>query len=210
MITLYTWKTPNGRKVSIMLEELGVPYELKTVDLGKDEQFHPDFLKISPNNKIPAIVDHDADGGPLALFESGAILIYLAEKYGRFLPLLPHDRYTCIQWLMWQMGGVGPMTGQLGWFAKAAPEPNPMALERYSKEVERLLTVADKRLSESAFLAGDDYTIADIATYPWLQRYRVYVKDYIEPMIQARPYLSAWLDTIGRREAVQRGLLVPS
>lgn len=209
MISLYTWGTPNGRKAAIMLEELGIPYEIKPVNLGKDEQFDPEYLKISPNNKIPAIVDHDADGGPLSLFESGAILIYLAEKYGRFLPQLPHDRYTVIQWLMWQMGGLGPMVGQLGWFARSAPEPNPMGLERYSKEAERLFNVLEKRLSESAHVGAEDYSIADIAIYPWIAQYRIRVKEYIEPLIEARPFIAGWLDRVGQRPAVQKGMKLP-
>ncbi len=209
MIQLHTFGTPNGRKATIMLEELGVPYTLHAVDISKDEQFKPEFLAISPNNKIPAIVDEDADGGPLSLFESGAILIYLAEKYGRFLSTIPSVRYTTIQWLMWQMGGLGPMMGQLGWFVVSDKGQTPTGVNRYAAEVERLFNVLEKRLSESHYVAGDDYSIADIATYPWIAQYRVRVKDHIEPLIAARPFISNWLETVGRREAVQRGMKLP-
>ncbi len=209
MITLYTWGTPNGRKATIMLEELGIQYNTVPVNIGKDEQFNPEYLKISPNNKIPAIVDQDADGGPLSLFESGAILIYLAEKYGRFLPLLPHDRYTTIQWLMWQMGGLGPMLGQLGWFTLSAPEPNPVAQERYRKEADRLLGVLDTQLSQYAHVAGEDYTIADIAIYPWIAQYRMRIKDDMEVLLAKRPFVTAWLENVGQRPAVKRGMLLP-
>ncbi|MDV6332411.1 glutathione S-transferase N-terminal domain-containing protein [Asticcacaulis sp. 201] len=209
MIQLHTWGTPNGRKISIMLEELGVPYVLHPVDISKNAQFAPEFLAIAPNNKIPAIVDEDADGGPLSLFESGAILIYLAERFGRFLPTIPHERYTVIQWLMWQMGGLGPMMGQLGWWALSAPEPTPLGVDRYLKETERLFNVLEKRLSESPHVGGDAYSIADMAIYPWLAQYRVRVKDHIEPLIQARPFIKSWLEEVGRREAVQRGMLLP-
>ncbi len=209
MITLYTWGTPNGRKATIMLEELGVDYRIHPVNIGKDEQFDPAYLKISPNNKIPAIVDEDADGGPLPLFESGAILIYLADKYGRFLPTSGANRYSSLQWLMWQMGGLGPMFGQLGWFTLSAPEPTPLAQDRYRKEADRLLGVLDKRLSESAHVGYDDYSIADIAIYPWIAQYRVRVKDEIEPLLQKRPFVLAWLDSIGQRPAVQKGMLLP-
>ena len=209
MIQLHTWGTPNGRKISIMLEELGVPYGLHPVNIGTGDQFKPEFLAISPNNKIPAIVDEDADGGPLSIFESGAILIYLADKYGQFLPASGAARYKVIEWLMWQMGGLGPMMGQLGWFTLSAPEPNPVGVERYRNEVERLFNVLEKRLSESAYVGGADYSIADMAIYPWIAQYRVRVKEAIEPLIQARPHISAWLETVGSREAVQRGMKLP-
>jgi GST-like protein len=208
MITLHTWGTPNGRKVSIMLEELGVPYAVKPVNIGKDEQFRPDFLKIAPNNKIPAIVDDEGPDGPLSLFESGAILIYLADKYGRFLAKAGNDRYAAIQWLMWQMGGLGPMFGQLGWFAVSAPHKDELALNRYQKECERLLNVMEKRLGEAQYLAGG-YSVADIATFPWLAQYRVRVKDYVEPMLAVRPNVTRWLNHIGERDAVKRGMTIP-
>ena len=209
MIHLYTWGTPNGRKLTIMMEELGVPYQIHPVDIGKDQQFDPEYLKISPNNKIPAIVDDEAEGGPLPLFESGAIMIYLADKYGRFLAPSGPARYTAIQWLMWQMGGLGPMMGQLGWFVVSDKEQTPVGVERYANESRRLLRVLDKRLSEAPYVGGDDYTIADMAIWPWLEQYRTRAKAYVEPMLQASPNVLAWLDRIGAREAVQRGFKLP-
>ncbi|ESQ90042.1 glutathione S-transferase [Asticcacaulis sp. AC460] len=209
MIHLYTWGTPNGRKLTIMLEELGVPYDIHPVNIGKDEQFDPAYLKISPNNKIPAIVDDEAEGGPLSLFESGAIMIYLADKYGKFLPASGPARYTAIQWLMWQMGGLGPMFGQLGWWVVSDKEQTPKGVERYAKESERLLSVLDKRLSEAAYVGGDDYTIADMAIWPWISQYRTRVKDHIEPLVQKYPNVLAWLDRVGARPAVQKGFALP-
>ncbi len=209
MLNLYTWGTPNGRKLTIMLEELGVAYKIHPVNIGKNEQFDPDYLKISPNNKIPALVDEDAEGGPISLFESGAIMIYLADKYGRFLAQRGNDRYAALQWLMWQMGGLGPMLGQLGWFALSAPEPTPLALDRYRKEADRLLGVLDKRLSETMHVGGEDYSIADMAVYPWIAQYRVRVKDEMEPLLQKRPYILSWVDRVGSREAVQKGMILP-
>ncbi len=208
MITLYTWGTPNGRKLTIMMEELGVPYELKPVNIGKDEQFQSDFLKISPNNKIPAIVDHDAADGPLSLFESGAIMIYLADKFGKFLPKSGNERYTVLQWLMWQMGGLGPMFGQLGWFVVSAPQKDELAIGRYQKECERLLNVMEKRLGEADYLGGE-YSIADMAVFPWIAQYRVRVKDYIEPMLAARPNIGKWFDRVSARAGVQAGMALP-
>ncbi len=209
MIHLHTWGTPNGRKITIMMEELGVPYEIHPVNIGKDEQFKPEFLAISPNNKIPAIVDTDADGGALSVFESGAILIYLADKYGRFLPAGGHERYKVLEWLMWQMGGLGPMMGQLGWFVVSDKGQTLTGVERYAKEVERLFNVLEKRLSESRHVGGAEYSIADMAIYPWVTQYRTRIAEQIEPLIQARPFISGWLEEIGRREAVQRGMLLP-
>ncbi len=209
MLNLYTWGTPNGRKLTILVEELGIPYTLHPVNIGKNEQFDPEYLKISPNNKIPAIVDEDAEGGPISLFESGAIMIYLADKHGRFLPQRGNDRYSVIQWLMWQMGGLGPMLGQLGWFALSAPEPTPLALDRYRKEADRLLGVLDKRLSETMHVGGEEYSIADMAVYPWIAQYRVRVKDEMEPLLQKRPYILSWVDRVASREAVQRGMILP-
>jgi GST-like protein len=206
MIELYTWSTPNGRKVSVMLEELGLPYSVHPINIGKDEQFAPDFLKISPNGKIPAIVDSEGPGGRFALFESGAILIYLAEKSGS--ALLPADgakRYTTIQWLMFQMGGVGPMFGQAHHFMRFAKEKVPYGIERYGKETRRLYGVMDKRLGESAFLAGDDYTIADIATFPWVARY-----EYHQVSLSDFPNVERWYRVIAARPAVARGMAVPS
>lgn len=210
MITLYTWTTPNGRKVSVALEEMGLAYEVKTIDIGKGEQFAPDFLAIAPNNRIPAIVDHAAEGGPLALFESGAILIYLAEKTGRFLPASGHARYRVLQWLNWQMGGVGPMFGQANHFVKYAPEKIPYGMTRYLKETIRLLGVADKQLAANAYLAGADYSIADMITYPW------FVSAYtgLGPELAAEGLpdfvnVRRWMDEVGARPAVRKGMAVP-
>ncbi|AUL98754.1 MAG TPA: glutathione binding-like protein [Pseudothauera hydrothermalis] len=202
MITLYTWATPNGQKISIALEELGLAYRVRTVDITRGEQFDPAFLEISPNNKIPAIVDHDGPGGaPLAMFESGAILIYLAEKSGRLLPNEPRARFETLQWLMMQMGSIGPMLGQAHHFRRFAPERIPYAIERYTREAERLYGVLDKRLADHEWLAGGQYSIADIATYPWLARH---AWQGIE--LAAFPNVRRWFDTIAARPAVQRGM----
>ena len=206
MIDLYTWSTPNGRKVSIMLEELGLDYAVHPVDIGKGEQFEPEFLAISPNNKIPAIVDADGPGGePLALFESGAILIYLAEKMdGAFYPQAPRERLLTMQWLMFQMGNVGPMFGQANHFLKFAKEDVPYAKKRYWDEARRLYGVMDKRLEHVPYLAGEDYTIADIATYPWAARH-----PYHQVEIADFPNVERWFGAIGERPAVARGMAVP-
>ncbi len=205
-IDLYTWGTPNGRKVSVMLEELGLPYNVHKIDIGKGDQFKPEFVAINPNSKIPAIVDPEGPGGkPLTLFESGAILIYLAEKTGRFISADPRQRYIEIQWLMFQMGGVGPMFGQAHHFMRYAPEQLPYAIERYGKETKRLYGVMDRRLAEVPFLAGDDYSIADIATYPWVARH-----EWHRVALEEFPNVKRWYDTIGARPAVQRGMAVPS
>jgi GST-like protein len=204
LIDLYTWSTPNGRKVSIFLEEAGLPYRVHTVDIGKGEQFAPDFLAISPNNKIPAIVDQDGpEGKPFSLFESGAILLYLAWKSGRFLPRKVTEQFETIQWLMFQMGGVGPMFGQVHHFVRAAPEPVPYAIERYTKETRRLYGVLDRHFQSHEYLAAE-YSIADIATYPWVARHewhRVDLHDF--------PAVKRWYDLVGARPAVQRGMAVP-
>ena len=204
MIDLYTWTTPNGRKVSVMLEELALPYKVHKIDISKGDQFAPDFVAINPNSKIPAIVDPDGPGGKgLALFESGAILIYLAEKTGKFLPSDPAARYVTLQWLMFQMGGVGPMFGQAHHFLRAAPEPVPYGIARYTKETRRLYGVLDRRLAESEYLAGS-YSIADIATYPWVARHewhKVELGDF--------PQVQRWFKAIGARPAVARGMGVP-
>jgi len=204
MIDLYTWTTPNGHKMHIMLEETGLEYTAHPVDIGAGEQFKPEFLKISPNNKIPAMVDQEGpDGRPLALFESGAMLIYLAEKTGQFLPKEPRGRYETLQWLMFQMGGIGPLLGQAHHFVKYAPERIEYAVQRYSKEANRLYGVMDRRLKESPYLAGDAYSIADMATFPWLRSYEsqgVDMADY--------PSVKRWFDEIAARPAVQRGLEV--
>ena len=208
MIDLYTWTTPNGYKVSIALEELGLAYRALPVNIGRGEQFELSFLAISPNNRIPAIVDHDGPsakpgGAPLALFESGAILIYLAEKAGRLLPEAPAARYTALQWLMFQMAGIGPMLGQAHHFRNYAPETIPYAVDRYTSEAKRLYGVLDKRLGEAEYLAGE-YSIADIATYPWLR-----APDRQGVAIGEFPNVARWRAAIEARPAVARGLAVP-
>jgi GST-like protein len=205
MIDLYTWSTPNGRKVSIMLEEVGLAYRVHPINISKNEQFAPDFLAISPNNKIPAIVDPKGPGGkPLALFESGAILIYLAEKTGKLLPKEPAARYDVLQWLMWQMGGFGPMLGQAHHFRKFAAEKIPYAIDRYTAEAARLYGVLDKQLAKSDYVAGD-YSIADIAIYPWTQRYEW---QGIDP--ELFPNVTRWWKALGDRPAVIKGMAIPS
>ena len=206
MIDLYTWGTPNGRKVSIMLEELGLDYTVHEIHIGKDEQFAPDFLKISPNNKIPAIVDSDGPGGdPLSLFESGAILIYLAEKTGSpLLPVDPRPRAVCMQWLMFQMGGVGPMLGQAHHFLRNPKEVVPYAQKRYATETRRLYGVLDAHLASNSYLAGDNYSIADIATYPWVSRFEWHQVD-----LDDFPNVKRWFDQISERDAVKKGMAVP-
>ena len=201
MIDLYTWSTPNGRKVSIMLEECGLEYAAHPVDISKDEQFKPDFLKISPNNRIPAIIDRDNDR---SVFESGAILMYLAEKTGKFWSKEPDAHWQTVEWLMWQMGGVGPMIGQVHHFLRAAKEPVPYAIERYTRETKRLYGVLNVRLERHAHLAGD-YSIADIATYPWVARHEWHKTDLNE-----FPHVKRWFDALSARPAVQRGMKVPS
>lgn len=200
MIDFYYWTTPNGHKIAIFLEEAGIPYALKTVDIGKGEQFAPDFLKISPNNKIPAIVDHaplDA-GEPINIFESGAILQYLAEKTGLFLPQDLREKLEVMTWLFWQMGGLGPMLGQNHHFSKYAPEKIPYAISRYKKETERLYGVLDRRLAGREHIAGE-YSIADIACYPWIVPHRmqgIALEDY--------PNIGRWFESVSVRPAVQR------
>ena len=205
MLDLYFWSTPNGYKVSILLEELELPYRVIPVHIGKGDQFKPEFLKISPNNKIPALVDPDGPGGqPLALFESGAILMYLAEKTGwRFMPQDMRQRYEVLQWLMFQMGGVGPMLGQAHHFRKYAPETIPYAVDRYTNEAARLYRVIDKRLGEARYLAGDDYSLADMATYPWLRAHK-----WQGQALEDYPNLQRWYAEVRARPAVQRGLAV--
>ena len=204
MIELHTWTTPNGRKVSVMLEECGLPYTAHKVNIGQNEQFKPEFLAISPNNRIPAIVDPEGpDGKPIHLFESGAILVYLAGKTGKFLPTSTKGKYEALQWLMWQMGGVGPMFGQAHHFLRAAPEQVPYGIKRYTDEAKRLYGVLDRRLAEAAYMAGE-YSIADIATYPWIARHEWHKVDLAE-----FPNVKRWYDTIGRRPAVARGMAVP-
>jgi GST-like protein len=205
MIEVWSWPTPNGHKVHIALEELGLQYRVVPVDIGAGAQFKTEFLAITPNHRIPAIVDPDGPGGrELRLFESGAILIYLAEKAGRLIPADPAQRYICLQWLMFQMGGVGPMFGQWNHFATYAPEKLPYAIERYTNEVARLYRVLDKRLAEAEYLAGE-YSIADIATYPWARNPGRRGVDFA-----ALPHLARWLDAVAARPAVQRGVEVLS
>jgi GST-like protein len=200
MIELYTWSTPNGRKVSIALEEMGLPYTAHAVDISKDEQFKPDFLKISPNNRIPAIVD--TDNGQ-ALFESGAILMYLADKTGKFMPADAKGRWACVQWLMWQMGGAGPMLGQVHHFVKYNKGKAPYAEERYLKEAHRLYGVLDRQLAQSEFVAGD-YSIADMAIWPWISRFEWQTID-----LKQYPNVLRWYKAIAARPAVQRGYDIP-
>ncbi len=205
MIDVYSWATPNGHKVHIMLEECGLPYRAIPVDIGAGQQFAPDFLRVSPNNKIPAIVDPDGpDGKPISLFESGAILMYLAGKTGRFLPKTVRAKYDTLQWLMFQMGGVGPMLGQTHHFRIYAPEPIPYAINRYTNETKRLYGVMDKQVAATgAYIAGRAYTVADMAIYPWVRSWKNQGIDWAD-----FPHLKAWFDRIDARPAVQRGVQV--
>ncbi|WP_325346825.1 glutathione binding-like protein [Xylophilus sp.] len=201
MIELHYWPTPNGHKIALFLEEAGLPYTLHPVNIGAGEQFRPEFLRIAPNNRIPAIVDTDPAGGgaPVSVFESGAILLYLAEKTGRFLPHDLRGRTEVLQWLFWQMGGLGPMAGQNHHFGSYAPEKIAYAIQRYVNETNRLYGVLDRRLADRPFIAGDDYTIADMASYPWIvpwQRPQQNIADF--------PNLQRWFDAIGARPATAR------
>jgi len=200
MIDLYFYPSPNGIKVAIMLEECALAYRISFVDITRGAQFDPDFLKINPNNKIPAMIDEDAEGGPVRLFESGAILMYLAERTGRFLPTDPHRRYRCLAWLFWQVGGLGPMAGQAHHFRAFAPEQVPYAIRRYTDEVNRLYGVLDRVLADSEWVAGD-YSIADMACYPWIvphERQGQRLEDF--------PHVQRWFESMAARPAVQRGL----
>lgn len=203
-IDVYYWPTPNGWKVTILLEELGVPYNIIPVNIGAGEQFKPEFLKISPNNRMPAIVDHEpvGGGGPLSVFESGAILEYLAEKYGKFLPKDVRGKYEVLQWVYWQMGGLGPMSGQANHFRSYAPERLEYAIKRYTDEVNRLYGVMDKRLSDREFLAGA-YSIADMASWPWVVPYERMGQDLNE-----FPQLKRWFEAMKARPAVDKGFAV--
>jgi GST-like protein len=200
MIDLHYWTTPNGHKVTIFLEETGLPYRIFPVNIGAGEQFKPEFLAISPNNRIPAIVDHEPVGGgkPISVFESGAILLYLAEKTGRFLPAEPHQRYDAVQWLFWQMGGLGPMAGQNHHFVQYAPEKLPYAIDRYVRETGRLYGVLNKRLADREFVAGD-YSIADMAAYPWVVPHKNQRQD-----LDDFAHLKRWFETIKARPATVR------
>lgn len=201
MIDLYYWTTPNGHKITLFLEESGLPYRILPINIGKGEQFQPDFLRIAPNNRIPAIVDTDPAGGgePVSVFESGAILLYLAEKSGRFLSADPRVRMDTLQWLFWQMGGLGPMAGQNHHFVQYAPENLPYAIERYVKETARLYAVLDKRLADRDFIAGPDYSIADMACYPWIVPHARQRQD-----LDSFPNLKRWFEVIQQRPATQR------
>ena len=202
-IELYYWPTPNGWKISIMLEELGVPYALRYVNIGKGEQFAPDFLKISPNNRMPAIIDPEGPGGePISVFESGAILQYLGRKFGSFYPADERQRVEVDQWLFWQMGGLGPMAGQAHHFRQYAPEKIQYAIDRYTNEVNRLYGVMNKRLADRDFLAGD-YSIADMASVGWVRSYKNQGQD-----LEDFPHLKRWFETVMARPAVARGVVV--
>lgn len=200
MIDLYTFSTPNGRKASIMLEEVGLPYSVHVIDIRKDDQFTPEFVAINPNSKIPAIVDPEAG---ITVFESGAILIYLAEKVGQLLPTETQSRFNVLQWLMFQMGSVGPMFGQLNHFRRFAPEQIPYAIARYEKETLRLYSVLERQLTDQEFICGD-YSIADIAIFPWVSIY-----EFQGLTLDAHPQLKRWVETVQARPAVQRGMQVP-
>jgi GST-like protein len=201
MIDLYTFTTPNGRKASIMLEEIGLDYQVHSVDITKGEQFAPEFVAINPNSKIPAIVDRDAE---LTIFESGAILIYLAEKTGKLLSTEVKQRFNTIEWLMFQMGSIGPMFGQYNHFNKYAPEKIPYAIDRYHKETLRLYDVLNSQLAKTEYISGADYSIADIAIYPWVAAF-----DVMELTLENHPQLKQWYETLKQRPAVNRGMKVP-
>jgi GSH-dependent disulfide-bond oxidoreductase len=204
MIDVFSWPTPNGHKVHIMLEECGLPYRALPINIGAGDQFKLEFLKLSPNNKIPAITDPDGpDGKPISLFESGAILVYLAAKTGKFMPASDRAKFEVLEWLMFQMGSVGPMLGQAHHFRMYAPEKIGYAIDRYSNEAKRIYGVIDRRLAQSAWLAGAQYTIADIATFPWLRSWQnqgIVLSEF--------PHLEAWFNKIAERPAVQRGVKV--
>ncbi len=208
MIDLYTWTTPNGRKPSIMLEETGLSYTVHPINIGKDEQFAPEFLAISPNNKIPAIVDHEGVDGRHVVFESGAILIYLAEKTGKLLPRSGPRRELTLEWLFWSIGGIGPMFGQFGYFAVRAKEKTPAAVDRFTDEAIRLMGVLEKRLTEAQFLA-EDYSIADICSYPWVKAVFDPLRQQAGEKLKPTPAVDRWLEEIGARPAVQLGMAVP-
>lgn len=201
MIELYTWKTPNGRKPAILLEELGVPYKLVPIDLSKHEQHSPEFLKVSPNNKIPGLVD-----GDVTIFESGAILTYLAEKFEKYLPAHGPERYKVLEWTFWQVGGIGPIFGQLGYFAVRAEVKTPAAIDRMKEESERLLNVLDKQLKDHTYVAGNMYTIADMATYPWVAAAYEMMKEPLSEAIQRNKNVSRWLHVMEEKPGVKRGM----
>ena len=205
MIDLYTWSTPNGRKVSIALEELALPYRVHAINIGKDDQFKPDYIRINPNSKIPSIVDPDGpDGKPISMMESGAILVYLADKTGKLLAKSGRPRYAALQWLMFQMGGVGPMFGQAHHFMRAKKDEIPYGSERYGNEAKRLYGVMDRHLEKSAYFAPE-YSIADMAIYPWTARYEWHRVD-----IASFRNVKRWYDQVGARPAVAKGMAVPA
>ena len=208
MIQLYTWKTPNGRKAAIMLEEVGLPYRVHAVDLTDDQQFDRSFLAISPNNKIPAIVDEDAVPEPQYLFESGAILSYLAEKSGQLLPPSGPARWPVYEWLYWSIGGLGPMLGQLNFFAIRSGDKAPLAIDRFRKEGERLLRVLETRLSAQPFIGSPTYSIADVASYPWVEEARVAMAEPLGEVFASSPAVADWLARVGERPAVEKGMRI--
>jgi GST-like protein len=208
MLVLHTWTTPNGRKVPILLEELGLSYEIHFVNIAKDEQFEAEFLGIAPNNKVPALVDHGAEGGPLSIFESGAILTYLADRHRRFLAPSGHARWKAQEWLHWQIAGLGPMLGQLGFFAVRAREKAPLAIDRFTGECGRLLGVMERRLAQCPYLAGEDYTIADIACYPWMVGATTTLKEALGGHLADKPAIDRWMTDLAARPAVQRGMAI--
>lgn len=202
MIDLYTFPTPNGRKVSILLEELGISYNVHKIDITQGQQFSPDFVEINPNSKIPAIIDHDTE---ITVFESGAILIYLAEKTDKLLPRETKSRYQVMEWLMFQMASVGPMFGQFNHFNRFAPEKVPYAIARYEQETLRLYGVLDRQLADRPYIAGEDYSIADIALFPWVASY-----EFMGLTLEQHPHLKRWVELLQERPAVQRGMAVPA
>ena len=208
MLVLHSWTTPNGRKVPILLEELGLAYEIHFVDISRGEQFEAEFLSVSPNGKIPALVDYGAEDGPLSIFESGAILTYLADKHGRFLGAHGHARWKALEWLHWQTAGLGPMLGQLSFFAIRSAEKAPLAIGRFTQEAGRLLGVLERRLDEARYLAGDDYTIADIATYPWMVAAAGVQKEVLAAHLADKPGIARWMEEVGARPAVRRGMAI--
>ncbi len=208
MITLYTWKTPNGRKPAIMLEEVGLPYTTRGIDLSADQQFDPAFLGLSPNNKIPAIIDHDATGGEQAVFESGAILTYLAHKSGRLLPPAGPAHWAVLEWLHWSIGGLGPMLGQLNFFAVRSDQKAPLAIDRFTTEGKRLLGVLEKQLATMPYVAGNDYSIADIVSYPWMHEARTAMASVLGDTFAALPATQDWMARLRERPAVAKGMKV--
>lgn len=209
MITLYTWATPNGRKASIMLEEIGAAYEVRPVNIGKGQQFAPDFLAVSPNNKIPAIVDHEGDGAPRTLFETAAILLYLADKAGRFVPPPGPERDRTTEWLIWSVAGLGPMFGQWNYFANRAPEKVPAAIERFTTESLRLIGVLERRLSDAPYLGGDQYGVADISAFTWMRTVFDKIRDQAGSAWAGTPEIDRWMSEIDARPAVTRGMAIP-